>query len=115
MDDAKMAGIFFMAFGGLFLIFAGLAAISPGIMEILLARAPGTFDRSHPKEFSRAWAKGIVLIALGPGLGGLAMFLLGDYGVIPLFICLALFAFLGGWFASKKVKQIKKGDEVQNE
>ncbi len=108
MDEAKMAGIFFMAFGGLILIFAGLAAISPGIMEILLARAPGAFDRSHPKEFSRAWAKGLVLIALGPGLGGLVMFLLGGYGVIPFLISLVLFAFLGGRLVSKKVKQIKE-------
>ena len=74
MDEAKMAGIFFMAFGGLILIFAGLAAVSPGIMEVLLTRAPGAFDKSHPREFSRAWAKGLVLIALGPGLGGLSMF-----------------------------------------
>lgn len=107
MDDASMAGILFMAFGGLILIFAGLAAVSPGIVEIFLARAPGTFDKEHPKEFSRAWAKGLVLIALGPGVGGLFMYFLGKYGVILLLISFALFLFLGGLYISKKVKKIR--------
>ncbi len=108
MDETVIVGEFFMIFGGVMLIFAGLTALDSGILEIMLARAPGTFDREHPKEFARAWAKGIVIIALGPAVGGLAMAVLGKYGVAFLPVSMIVFSVIGGKLVSREVRKYKE-------
>ena len=107
MDETGMAGLFFVAIGLMFMVLAGFSALSPNVLRIILAKAPGYFDEEHPKEFSRAWAKGLLIIALGPGFGGLAMYVFGDHGTIFLPVSVIVFGFIGGRLASKEVKRIR--------
>ncbi|MCR4654969.1 MAG: hypothetical protein K5770_01850 [Lachnospiraceae bacterium] len=116
MEDTQMVGILMMFFGGAFVVFAGLSALSPGFLKkVVFWRAGSIFDDAHPKEQARAWAKAMLLMALGPFLGGLAMYLLGGVGkggiggIILLASCIFFFV-KGGKYAHRETKRLMGGD-----
>ena len=112
MEDSQMAGIFFMFFGALFVVFAGLSAISPSFLkEVVFWRAGSIFDDAHPKEQAKIWAKAMLMMALGPFIGGGLLYLLGGMGkggigAVALIVSSIFFFIKGGKYAGRETKRL---------
>ena len=109
-----MAGLFMIFFGAMFVVFAGILAIDPPFMEVLLWRTPNPLDKKHPKKHARIWAKGMLIIALGPAIGGAAMYLAGSNGiehggfVVLLLGSFAFFIYKGCKYISREVPKLNE-------
>ncbi len=112
MEDIQMIGILMMIFAGTFIIFAGITAIDPAFLRVVLARTQWDYDRDSSKEHARIWAKGMFIIALGPGIGGAAMYFLGEAGLggLGLVIFLVIFIF----FLAEGMKYISRKKEERD-
>ena len=81
-----------MIASGIFLLFAGLCWISPGILKLILwPYHTGLMDKNDPGEFSKKIAKYVAVFATGPVIGGLLGYIFGGIaGMILLSISIIL-------------------------
>ena len=92
MDDVRIISTFAMIASGIFLLFAGLCWISPGILKLILwPYHTGLMDKKDPGEFSKKIAKYVAVFATGPAIGGLLGYIFGGIaGMILLSISIIL-------------------------
>ncbi|MCR4656558.1 MAG: hypothetical protein K5770_10070 [Lachnospiraceae bacterium] len=117
MSDQAMVGLFMIFFGAMFVVFAGILAIDPPFLEVLLWRSHQPLDKKHPKQHARIWAKGMLIIALGPAIGGAVMYLAGSNGIehggfTVLFLgCVAFFIYKGCKYITREVSKLNEKEE----
>ncbi len=104
MDDARMVGYFMEFFAAAFVIFAGITAIDPDFLKVLLWKTPGAADTkaSNIKASAKIWAMALFIMAFGPAVGGLAMILFGGKGAFVLLISFVFFIVLAIKYVGKK-------------
>ena len=95
MDDVRIVSTFAMIASGIFLLFAGLCWISPGMLKLILwPYHTGLMDKKDPKEFSRKIAKCVAVFAIGPAIGGLLGYIFGGIAGMLLLIISIILAFI---------------------
>ncbi|MBQ7259828.1 MAG: hypothetical protein K5770_13160 [Lachnospiraceae bacterium] len=113
MESVEMVGYLMELFAAGLVVAAGLSAISPGFLrDYLFWRARWAFDDKHPKEYAGMWAKALLLLALGPGIGGLALIIFHNaFGLVIFLGSMVCFIVAGTKYVRKEQKRIREIDE----
>ena len=113
-----MVGILMLFFAALFVVFAGILALDPPFLEVLLWKTPNPLDPKHPKRHARIWAKGMLIIALGPAVGGAVMYLAGEneikhggFTVLLFLVCFAFTIYKGCKYIMREVPKLSEEGE----